>query len=171
MVHWPKNLDAYFDSCHLYDDLSFYNPQFPRRLDVDMLTIDSAIIRSYHNFGIVIRTVSPRMPTAAHEPILSLPISWKLSTNYPNPFNPATTFRLSIPRRSHVSARVFDAVGRLVAVLISDQLEAGDHEIEWNGTNFDGHPMSSGVYVIRLTAFSEDGALLFTTSRKMALLK
>lgn len=73
-----------------------------------------------------------------------------LEQNYPNPFNPSTAIRFSL-RTSHVAhLAVYDVLGRQVAVLIDGAMPAGTHQVTFNG---DG--LSSGVYLVRLTAGNE----------------
>jgi hypothetical protein len=71
--------------------------------------------------------------------------SFSLDQNYPNPFNPSTKIGFSIPKTDYVDLRVYDILGREVSVLLSQQLNAGEYEIE-----FDGKNLSSGMYYYRL---------------------
>ena len=80
--------------------------------------------------------------------------------NYPNPFNPATTIRFSLPRAQRVTLKVFDMIGREVATLLNDRLEPGQFEVAFNAAG-----LSSGVYVYRLQAGD------FGTAKSMVLLK
>jgi photosystem II stability/assembly factor-like uncharacterized protein len=70
-----------------------------------------------------------------------------LEQNYPNPFNPVTTISFSLPTKSFVSLKVFDALGREVTVLLSEDLSAGTYSRELNATG-----LASGVYFCRLHA-------------------
>ncbi len=68
--------------------------------------------------------------------------------NYPNPFNPTTTFEFSLAKRSNVSLKIFDILGREVTTLIDSELEAGIlHQVK-----FDASKLSSGMYFYRLEA-------------------
>lgn len=69
-----------------------------------------------------------------------------LSPNYPNPFNPVTTIKFSIPQKGMVTLSVFDLMGREVKTLISSEQNAGFHTIVLNGSD-----LSSGSYFIRLS--------------------
>jgi len=69
----------------------------------------------------------------------------ELSGNYPNPFNASTVITYRVPRGSPVSLSVVDILGREVAALVKGNLEAGDHEVR-----FDGSGLASGVYFTRL---------------------
>ena len=70
-----------------------------------------------------------------------------LHQNFPNPFNPSTMIRFNLPTEQHVDLKVFDILGREVAVVIDQNMVAGRHE-----AMFDGSSLSSGVYFYRLTA-------------------
>lgn len=89
-------------------------------------------------------------PTRVENKGASLPADFQLS-NYPNPFNPATTIRVELGGRETVTLTVLDVRGRLVRTLIHDrQMHAGKHEIVWNGRDGSGLAAPSGVYLIRL---------------------
>ncbi len=83
----------------------------------------------------------------------------------PNPFNPQTTLRYTIPERGHVSLVVYDVRGQPVATLVNSVVEAGAYAASWNGCDGSGRPAGSGVYFARLS--SPAG----TRSYKMTLLK
>jgi predicted outer membrane repeat protein len=73
-------------------------------------------------------------------------------TNYPNPFNPHTTFSYSIERSGAVSLEVFNLRGQKVRSLVAEHQSAGSHSAIWNGADEAGSPVGSGVYFCRLTA-------------------
>jgi len=75
-----------------------------------------------------------------------------LSQNTPNPFNPSTTLRFGLPEAGHVTLAVYDVNGRLVRNLAASRLEAGQHEVVWDGRDSNGREVASGVYMARLTA-------------------
>ncbi|MCP4547343.1 MAG: T9SS type A sorting domain-containing protein [bacterium] len=66
---------------------------------------------------------------------------------FPNPFNPKTNISFSLSEAGMVNMSVYDLNGRLVDVLVSDQMSAGNHEITWNATD-----VASGVYFVRMMA-------------------
>ena len=90
----------------------------------------------------------------------ALPERYALEQNYPNPFNPATAISFSLPRKSFVSLKVFDALGREVAILLADELSAGTYSRQWNAAG-----LASGVYFCQLQAG------LFSETRKLILLR
>ncbi len=71
----------------------------------------------------------------------------KLSSVYPNPFNPTTTVSISLSQAGNVQLAVYNALGRQVVELANSQLEAGEHQFTLDGTN-----LSSGTYFIRMDA-------------------
>jgi len=88
------------------------------------------------------------------------PVSYSLSQNFPNPFNPRTTIRFSLPIAGRVKVTVCDLLGREMATLVDDVRQAGTYATDWNASQ-----VASGVYFYTLTA---DG---HRESRKMAVLK
>jgi hypothetical protein len=85
---------------------------------------------------------------------------FNLYQNYPNPFNPSTNIKFALPQSGYVTLEVFGVTGERVDVLISEELNAGKYNYEWNGSN-----LTSGIYFYRLNAGS------FVETRKMILLK
>jgi len=90
----------------------------------------------------------------------ALPTVYQLFQNYPNPFNPQTTIRFALPRREHARLKVFDVLGKQVALLVDETLERGNH-----ARAFDGRALPSGIYFYALTAQS------FTQTRKAVLIR
>jgi hypothetical protein len=89
-----------------------------------------------------------------------LPSRIKLYANYPNPFNPMTTFRFDLSAQTHVRLSVFNLLGQEVAVAFDGQKEAGSYSVQFNAAH-----LASGVYFYRM----ETGS--FVATRKMLLLK
>ena len=94
-----------------------------------------------------------------------IPKDFQLDQNFPNPFNPGTTIRVSIPVESRVSVKIFDVLGREVRTLLSGLQPAGVHEVVWDGRNAVGEVMPSGIYFYTMTAGD------FFETRKMLLLR
>jgi hypothetical protein len=89
----------------------------------------------------------------------------RLFPNRPNPFNPETSIRFSLPASQHVVIIVYDAEGRPVRTLADGVWPRGTHEIAWNGRDDRGTAVSSGVYFCRLEASK------VVETRKLVLLK
>ena len=96
----------------------------------------------------------------------TLPTSFKLYPNHPNPFNPTTNIRFELPSAALVKLTVYDVVGREVTQLVNNQKPAGRHEVL-----FDGAALTSGIYYYRLEVQSLTEARRFVEVRKMALLR
>lgn len=73
-----------------------------------------------------------------------------LRGNHPNPFNPKTNIAFTLERAGAVSLAVFDTAGRRVTTLHEGLLEAGAHDVEWDGRDSAGRPAASGLYFVRL---------------------
>ncbi|MBM4158617.1 MAG: T9SS type A sorting domain-containing protein [Ignavibacteria bacterium] len=93
------------------------------------------------------------------EPAL-VPETYSLSQNYPNPFNPVTAINFTIPKQQFVTLKVYDILGREVALLVNGLKSPGEHTVNFDGSNF-----SSGIYYYRI----ESGD--FTDVKKMILIK
>lgn len=81
-----------------------------------------------------------------------LPLTFALSPNRPNPFNPVTMLSFQLPVRSRVLLKIFNARGQAVAVLADEMREAGRYRINWKGMNNSGKEMPSGIYFATLKA-------------------
>ena len=90
----------------------------------------------------------------------SVPTSFKLLQNFPNPFNPSTKIKYSIPAQSFVTLKVYDLLGREVATLVNEEHTAGNYEAEFNGKD-----LPSGVYFYQLKANE------YVETKKMVLLR
>jgi len=81
---------------------------------------------------------------------IGLPQSASLGLNYPNPFNLETTIPYTVGNVGPVSIRIYDVAGQLVRELVSQAHERGEYKAVWNGTNWAGSVVSSGMYLVRL---------------------
>ena len=89
-----------------------------------------------------------------------IPSSYAISQNFPNPFNPKTIIRYSIPVAGDVSLIIYNLKGEEIARLVDGFQPAGEYNIVWDASN-----VSSGVYFYRL----QSGG--FTQTKKMVVLK
>lgn len=106
--------------------------------------------------GVIFRGATSAVPDQS----TGLPVSFSLSQNFPNPFNPSTVIRYQVPVASHVRLAVYDILGREVRVLVNEQKTAGRYEVKFGASG-----LASGVYVYRMQA----GA--FADTKKLLLLK
>ena len=89
-----------------------------------------------------------------------LPTSFSLEQNFPNPFNPLTTIRFSIPKQQTVRLSVYNLLGQHVRTLVDKEINAGDHSVVFNAGG-----LVSGVYFYRLQTES------FVSTKRFILLK
>ena len=90
-------------------------------------------------------------------------LSYSLEQNYPNPFNSVTFIRYTVPKDGLVKIRVYDALGKEVALLVNGTKQRGTYSIEFDGNDFKG--ISSGIYYYKMEAGD------FTDIKKMVLVK
>jgi len=72
------------------------------------------------------------------------------ASNYPNPFNPTTTIAYSVPTNGMTSVKIYNLKGQEVSTLVNNEMAEGNHSVVWNGTDFNGKPVSSGLYFVRV---------------------
>lgn len=141
--------------------VSFY-PIFSREILKEAI---STTIRYSHPFTSQDRFVfNPTILTSVR-PLTSKPNEFLLGQNFPNPFNPSTTIRFSIPVQSKVTILIYNILGQRVATVVNEQKEPGEYSALWNGRNELGLPVASGMYIYHITAGH------YTAAKKMMLLK
>lgn len=112
-------------------------------------TQDSSIYRRSLNELIGIQQISNEVPSG-----------FVLGQNYPNPFNPNTKIQFSIPKSAFTKLTIYDVTGRVMAILVNEDLKPGKYEVDWKTSSF-----PSGVYFYKFDADS------YTETRRMVLLK
>ena len=85
--------------------------------------------------------------------------------NYPNPFNPITTLQYDLINDEFVNITIYDMLGNVINNLVQDNQNSGKNSVQWNATNNQGEPVSTGVYLYKIQA----GNLVNT--KKMILLR
>ena len=100
-----------------------------------------------------------------------IPDSYLLFPNHPNPFNPVTTIKYALPEQSNVQLTIFDLLGRKINTLKNNTEDAGWYSIKWDGTDENGKPLSSGMYIIKMSTQSLESQEIFTQSQKVVLMK
>jgi len=124
------------------DTIDVYNGKAIIQVEKNPLIIEEASIV----------TVSETLP--------HIPSNFSLLQNYPNPSNSSTTICFSLPRREHVTLKVFDVLGREIATLINGELNPGEHSVVYDTKN-----LPSGVYFYHLTTPT------FSQTKSMEVLK
>jgi DNA-binding beta-propeller fold protein YncE len=90
---------------------------------------------------------------------------YTLKQNYPNPFNPETQIEFSIPAHEQVSITVYNVEGKLIKTLVNQDMMAGQHFVNWDGTNDLGLKVATGMYIYQLKTKS------LLLNRKMTFVK
>lgn len=91
---------------------------------------------------------------------IEIPNYFSLAQNYPNPFNPSTAIKFSVPQAEVVSLKVYDVLGKEVAVLVNELKQPGFHTVDFDASN-----LASGIYFYRIDAGE------FTSVKRMILIK
>lgn len=146
------------DSLYVFNEV--FNPAdstYTRTVESAVPHPNRAFLRVISGDGLGVRIVHDRV---------IVPSDFELHPNYPNPFNPATTFSFTLPLDKRVSVRIYDVTGRLVRTLVNDEMYSeGTHNVTWDGLGNSGRPVASGNYFYTL----EWGQ--FRHARQMILIK
>ncbi|MDH3268891.1 MAG: YCF48-related protein, partial [Ignavibacteria bacterium] len=110
--------------------------------------------------GTILHTTNGGVSFVEEQEINELPMTYNLSNNFPNPFNPSTKIKYSVPQSSIVMIKVFDILGNEIETLVNEDKSTGTYEITWYAEQ-----LPSGVYFYRLKASD------FIETKKMLLLK
>ncbi|MFZ1518721.1 MAG: T9SS type A sorting domain-containing protein [Ignavibacteriaceae bacterium] len=113
-----------------------------------------------NNLASVFATEATLDFTTSVDDVTEIPNEFTLEQNFPNPFNPTTKIKFSLPENQFVSLKVYNLLGQEVVTLVNENKTAGSYDISFNASN-----LSSGVYLYRIDAGS------FTSVKKLTLLK
>jgi predicted CXXCH cytochrome family protein len=94
-----------------------------------------------------------------------IPTEYALQQNNPNPFNPSTLIRYQVPEAAHVRIQIYNTLGSLIATVVDREMNPGYHTVVWDGRDFSGNAVASGIYLYKMEAGN------FSSVRKMMLLK
>jgi hypothetical protein len=151
---------AFFGHIQLFNDTAAVSAYFGTttnfaRRDTFALLADAVILRELDRLQPSITAVRT-----------DVPLEFTLSQNYPNPFNPTTTIEFTLARSVPVELKIYDLLGREVAVLLqSNAVNPGLYRIRWDGRNHYGQTVATGVYFYRLVAGD------FVKTNKMLMMK
>jgi hypothetical protein len=168
-THGPANIDLYFSSNggNTWEPIAINLPDTQKTYDwtVPNIETDSGrvkVIQDNHNddnYESRSGDFIIRIPTGIYETGLSV-YDFKLFDAFPNPFNPTTTIRYSIPSDGVVTLIVYNTIGEEVRELVNEYKSAGNYEIK-----FSADDLTSGIYFYRIQTAS------FVETKKMILLK
>lgn len=132
-----------------------------QRANLDGSNVEDIITSGLNSPGYI--NILPA-PTAVDEDVTTIPNKYVLKQNFPNPFNPSTTIKFSIPSQSFTTLKVYDILGNEIVELVNEQLSAGNYKFNFAAESASGG-LPSGIYFYRITSGS------FTAVKKMTLLK
>jgi len=94
-------------------------------------------------------------------------VKYESFSNYPNPFNPSTTISFNISRElnEQIEIAIYNLIGQKIKTLVSDQFPVGQHSVVWNGRDYNGKSVSSGIYFYKLKTDN------YEKTKRMVLLK
>ncbi|MCX6175477.1 MAG: T9SS type A sorting domain-containing protein [Ignavibacteriales bacterium] len=128
--------------------------------DVSSLTVSDNFLYVGTYWGGVWRRPLSEIVTSVKKENEESPTKFELNQNYPNPFNPTTKIKFGLPETALTQLIIYDLLGKEIKILFNMELEAGYHEI-----SFDGSKMPSGIYFYKIQAGE------FMQTKKMILLK
>ena len=116
---------------------------------------------------VVFTTNMTDLPTALDDQkqVNNMPVDYKLENAYPNPFNPTTTIRYSIPVSNNVKIEVYNIMGQKVRTLVNQYKTAGTYSVTWDAKDEAGVKVATGMYFYRMQASH------FQTVKKIILMK
>jgi len=153
---WPDYADPYL--------MAFGDTLRPPHDSAEL--IQGIFIWSWGSYKIEVRDDNDfDVMTGIGQDDLSIPLTYKLSQNFPNPFNPETRIYFEIPQTHYVTIAVYNMLGQKVRTLVHENFKAGQHIVKWDGRAEEGFIMPTGIYIYRIMAGD------FIASRKMLMLK
>jgi DNA-binding beta-propeller fold protein YncE len=140
------------------------HPSTHLRVPMGVVVRDSTLyIASMAGSEIQMRVLTSNATADGPSPV---PLTFSLEQCYPNPFNPTTSIRFTLPEEDLVVLKVYDMMGREVRTLANGRFTSGVHSVRWDGRNEAGIASASGIYLYRITV----GTAVSATN-KMILLK
>ncbi len=139
-----------------------YDPQYadPDNFDYTIPSDNPILTLGHDGYAIGDRNWTGQIVTGIEDENHSLPTEYTLYPNYPNPFNPTTNIKFTLPESGVYKLTIYNILGQKVATLFNKELSAGVHSVM-----FDASDLSSGVYLYNLSGKK------FNKTRKMLLLK
>ena len=179
-IYWPNVIDSvflyidetypYVDSIMIADDLAsaqdpnygntYYNILWQELEQLTTICIQNAIVDLASIWRTAWENAGSPSPLGIQSDDYN-PETYFLAEAYPNPFNPTTNIKLTIPKSAFVSLKIYNLMGQEVSNLVSGRLTPGTYEYRWNATGLAG-----GIYFYRLETNSG-----FVEAKKLTLMK
>jgi hypothetical protein len=107
---------------------------------------DGVVVAGTHGKGVY----SIGIPVGTAVDGQEIPLPARLGQNVPNPFNPMTTISFRLPESGRTTLLIYDVAGKRIKTLVNDEVEAGDHQVTWHGTDDSGRQVAAGIYLYQL---------------------
>ncbi len=188
LVNANRSADGYVGIALALPSGQTFNPGVQTVLEVSFTVIGGSVVTTNVNFadqpierevvdvlarvvttsfsGAVI-TLGDDIVTLVETAKQTLPASYALSQNVPNPFNSATTISYAVPEAASIRLCVYDLTGRLIRNLVNGYQQSGSYVVIWNGQDEEQREVSSGVYFYRLETSGRE----FVETKRMLLLR
>jgi flagellar hook assembly protein FlgD len=126
-----------------------------------MVGIGQDIYPPWNYRSFIIRMDNPMPVADPADLVLAMPSMQA----FPNPTSGATTLMLELPQPAEISLEIHDITGRLVRTLSGGSIQAGRHQVRWDGMDASGTEVPSGAYYCRFTAGTQEGLQKITIMR------
>ncbi len=113
--------------------------------------------------------VKEKVESGIEKNMTGFAVDYTLGQNYPNPFNPSTNISYTLPEAANVRMEIYNLAGQKIKTLIDNYYTAGSYTLTWNGDDYNGSQVPSGMYVYKIFAQGQNRA--FTETKKMLFLK
>ncbi len=126
-------------------------------------------VSSYQDCGWIDQITFPTSSVAVTPNENGVPANVRFNGNYPNPFNPTTTFSYSLGGETNVTLTLYNIKGQKIKTLIDENQTSGTHQVIWDGTDNHGKKVSTGIYFSHFDASEKEKD--YTSVKKIILLK
>ncbi len=136
--------------------------RFKGAVVANAVTVDEGAVFVPHSFAANLTKPAPSVEAVASDQ--SSVTSYQLQQNYPNPFNPTTTIRFDLKEAGDVRLSIYNLQGQEVRTLITSEMPAGPHAINWDGKDQRGQAVPSGMYFykLRVNGFEQTKKMILT---------
>jgi parallel beta-helix repeat protein len=142
------------------DVLKFFKQELITEADSSNLIIHNFNVKDYPLIIMLSKSTGTGIPDDNGSQM-----TFTLHQNFPNPFNPETTIRFRLQKKSNVTLKIFNIMGQEIKFLVNRDYQRGNYSVKWDGTNNTGVKVASGIYFYRMKAGS------FHDLKKMILMK
>jgi hypothetical protein len=138
----------------------------------NIIMIPAVVTKTTGSFNYSYQALYNSTLTRVEEQQVQVPNTFSLSQNYPNPFNPSTAIPFTVYGSQfivhspiHTTLKIYNILGELVRTLVNEERMPGSYQVIWNGKDYKGVKVSSGIYFYRLEAGS------YSETKRMILVK